>query len=393
MTADPDADPDFEPRVLGFERAWRRGEVPAIRDHLAGCGGGRATLLAELVCLDLECRWRAGTRPLRCEDYAREFPELGPPAGWPADLVAEEYRARHRWGDRPTHEEFVARFGGRPDLAPLLRRVDEELHGEALDRATDASAEFRDAVAYGDLRLRRMIGAGGFGKVYVADRRGVAGPVAVKFLRKSFWRRPAAVRRFLAEAETVARLRHDGVVAVRGGGRTPAGGPYLVMDLVDGPDLSRVLRVGPVAAADAVRWVTQACAAVAHAHANNVVHCDLKPSNLLLGPRGRVVVTDFGLARGGGLDAACDGGTPGYMAPEQVDPRRGPIGPAADVYGLGAVLAALLGVPPGSGRGPLAGAVPAGLGDICRRCLADRPEDRYRDAAELAAALAGVENG
>src|SRR5262249_17945467 len=143
--------------------------------------------------------------------------------------------------------------------------------------------------------LLRQLGQGGMGKVYRGLLRGE--PVAVKLLRKPLRQHGAAVARFREEAELLARLRHPGIVAVRGYGQLPGGGQLLVMDLVEGTDLARVLAAGPVAVAEAVRWVSEAADALEHAHAQGVVHCDLKPSNLLLDTAGHVRVADFGLAR------------------------------------------------------------------------------------------------
>jgi DNA-directed RNA polymerase specialized sigma24 family protein len=259
---------------------------------------------------------------------------------------------------------------------------------EAVAPPPPAISGLSASLPYGDYLLQRMIGAGGFGKVYQARRRSTDEVVAVKFLRKSFWRRPESVARFLAEAETVARLRHPGIVPIRGAGRAPAGGPFLVMDLIDGLDLAAVLRQGPVAAADAARWIADACEAVAHAHDRGVFHCDITPGNLLLGGDGRVLVTDFGLARSAADPAGRGvGGTRPFMAPEQFDPSPGRIGPATDVYGLGAVLFTLLtGRPPGPRAERLA-EPPEPIGDLCRRCLAERPADRYRTPRDLLAAL------
>src|SRR5262249_43520601 len=159
--------------------------------------------------------------------------------------------------------------------------------------------------------------------------------------------------RFLEEAAILGRLRHPGIVAVRGLGRLPDGGHFLVMGLVEGGDLARRLAAGPIDVADAIRWTAEAADAIEHAHQQGVIHCDLKPSNLLLGNDGRVRVTDFGLART--LTASRHaGGTPGFMAPEQRD-AGGEVSVRADVYGLGAVLFALL-----TGRAPDTGA--GGLG-------------------------------
>src|SRR5262249_25175147 len=162
----------------------------------------------------------------------------------------------------------------------------------------------------------------------------------VKVLKRLDDRSPGSVRRFLAEGRMVARLRHPHIVGVHGVGRAPDGGYFLVMDLVEGPDLARRLKQGPVPAHEAVEVVAQVADAVEHGHRRGVIHRDLKPSNVLLDGDGRAMVTDFGLAKRSDEDDPGLShpdqilGTPHYMAPEQADGRWGPVGPRTDVYGL-----------------------------------------------------------
>jgi tRNA A-37 threonylcarbamoyl transferase component Bud32 len=426
----------FERAVLAFEQAWQQGSPPSIADFLPPHKGGRGLLrrqlLTELVCIDLEFRWRlpsgrkaeAGRWSL--EDYAAQFDELGPVNELPLELIGEEYRAQLRWAGSVARTEFMQRFGDRGES--LCEMLDEIEH-EQVDESEDGGRPLADPMSmcgrrpafdpraplpYSDYVLQRLIGAGRMGKVYRAWQRSLDRTVAVKYLRKAFHRLPEAVERFIEESRMVARLQHSGIAGIHGLGRTRGGGYFIVMEWIDGPDLARVVRGrGPIPAAEAVPWIVQACRAIEHAHGNGIVHCDLKPGNLVRDRNGRVVVTDFGLARSIVADARLDDrmeGTAPFMAPEQIAESWGSIGPRTDVYGLGATLYALL-----TGRPPWAAssvaeilaqvvsarpildptefhvAVPRDVSGICRRCLARRPEERYATVGELAKALTEVE--
>ncbi len=266
------------------------------------------------------------------------------------------------------HEvEAIAAEVGRS--ARTVRRTLAAFGAELERRLSDTpSPPDEGLLAYGNVVLLRQLGQGGMGKVYRATWRGSDVPVAVKLLRKPLRGHGTAAARFRQEAALVARLRHPGIVAVHGVGLLPDGGHFLVMDLVEGSDLAR--RPRP-AVAEALRWVAEAADAIDHAHRAGIIHCDLKPSNLLLGRDGHVLVSDFGLARSPVGGDAPGGGTAGFMAPEQSDPA-GTVSPRTDVYGLGAVLRALL-----PERSPEVDA-------LCRRCLAPAPEARFASAAELA---------
>jgi serine/threonine protein kinase len=179
------------------------------------------------------------------------------------------------------------------------------------------------------------------------------------------------------------------------------------MDLVNGRDLERVVRAGPVTAIQAAAWIAEGAGIVHFAHERGIIHCDLKPSNLLVDERGKIRVTDFGLAiplAQAASPAALLAGTPAFMAPEQADAAWGSISPRTDVYGLGAVLYFLLfGRPPHAGRGvdetlaqvaadvpvavPQEPHQPAWLLGVLAKCLARRQEDRWPSAAALASAL------
>ncbi len=264
-------------------------------------------------------------------------------------------------------------------------------------------------LAFADFVLQRQLGAGGVGKVYQALHRPTAEVVAVKYLKKSYVRHPHVVARFRHEARLVAALDHPSIVVVRGLGRTPNGGYFLAMDLMPGGDLAERVAHGPASTDDIVRWMRQVAGAIAYAHERGVIHCDLKPSNILLDESGNARVSDFGMAVSPALDLVrprAVAGTPAFMAPEQIDPVWGPLTPRTDVFGLGAVLFALLtGQAPHRGRRAadvLASAVsgqpvprPSSLRPeaspeldaICVCCLAKNPAERYASALALGEAL------
>ncbi len=258
-----------------------------------------------------------------------------------------------------------------------------------------------------DFVLRRQIGLGLTGRVYQAFDKRQQKLVAVKVLRKSWLTDRSLRERFQAEADIVARLNHPGIVRIHGHGETPNGGWFIVMDLLPGGDLTPF--AGPALPVEqAVTWIREVASAIGHAHRNGVIHCDLKPANLLLSADERVVVTDFGFAQTRETlgRRACLAGTPGFMAPEQVDATWGAIGQPTDIYGLGAVLFFLLtGSPPVRGTrlseildevaSPneipaitnLRPDVPSRLAEVCRRCLRKSPRERFQSADELVKAF------
>lgn len=263
---------------------------------------------------------------------------------------------------------------------------------------------FDNPLAYSDFVLNEQIGASATGKVYRATRKHDGQEVVIKFLRKRLMRERRAIEQFLREARI--QLRHSGIVVVEGIGRTPCNGLFLVMELVRGANLHDIALRGPIKPLQAAAWVADAARALHFAHERGVVHCDLKPGNLLLDELGTIRVTDFGLAIQPDIetDQRLLAGTPAFMAPEQVDDCWGPISPRTDVYGLGAVLYFLLcGQPPYSGDGiadvlskivsgqPFR--LPGGVGisypleSILTRALAKASRDRFQTAADMAAAL------
>ncbi len=265
-------------------------------------------------------------------------------------------------------------------------------------------------------RLLALLGRGGMGEVYRALQHSMEREVAVKVMTGQA--SETAVRRFLKEARSVARLRHPNVITVFEFGSTEAGELYLVMELLDGRPLSAVIeQEGPLAPERAVELACQICDALEEAHAQDIVHRDLKPDNVFVrdaaGGRGEFVkVLDFGLAKvlsteqtGALTQSGMVCGTPAYMSPEQGTAEE--IGPPADIYSLGIVLYEMLsGCLPFQGQTPMqmmiahvmnAPAplrqsnpdieVPATLERLLMQTLAKNPGRRPQTAAALRGAL------
>ena len=253
--------------------------------------------------------------------------------------------------------------------------------------------------------LLRRLGHGSMGDVYLAREEASERQVALKFLRAPG--NPAAVERFQIEVRALARLEHHNIVKIYATDFFCLV-PFFTMEYVSGGTLSRrISSKSPLSPAEAASLMSAVARGVQAAHEANVLHRDIKPNNILLGPDGTPKVADFGLAkRTDQEDSLSLGtgpiGTASYMPPEQVSRRYGEIGPHSDVYSLGATLYHLLsGQPPFCGESShdiavkvtmelpprlrsIRGDVPAGLEAIAMKCLEKDPTDRYASAAALA---------
>ena len=216
-------------------------------------------------------------------------------------------------------------------------------------------------------RIERELARGGMGVVYEAEDTELHRHVAIKVLASEL-ASADAVERMRAEARTIARLEHPGIVPLHDLGILPDGRLWYAMKLVRGRRLDE-LEAQPL---ELLRVFQRICEAVAFAHANGVVHCDLKPENVMLGDFGEVLVMDWGVAREIGTTEGIVAGTRGYMAPEL---EKGvAVDAAADVFALGAMLRALL-----------PAKLPKPLAEICAKATAPNPHDRYSSARYLAA--------
>ena len=259
---------------------------------------------------------------------------------------------------------------------------------------------------FGDYELQRALGRGGMGVVYEARQVSLNRPVALKMIKAGVLADEGDLRRFQNEAEAVALLDHPGIVPVYEVGEHD-GQRYFSMKLVQGGNLAGRLATFPDDPRRAALLVAVAAEAVHHAHMRGILHRDLKPANILIDAEGHPHVTDFGLAKRveGDAELTQSGailGTPSYMSPEQATGRRGSITTATDVYGLGAILYALL-----TGKAPFGGesvmdtldAVrtrppesprkfnpdsPRDLETICLKCLEKDPRRRYASSQAVA---------
>jgi WD40 repeat protein/tetratricopeptide (TPR) repeat protein len=258
--------------------------------------------------------------------------------------------------------------------------------------------------------LEGELGRGGMGVVYKARQVGLGRLVAVKMILSGAHAPAAERQRFQAEAEAVARLSHPHIVQVHEVGEHE-GLPYFSLEYVGGGSLAQRLGGTPMPPLPAAALVRTLAEATQAAHAAGILHRDLKPANVLLTEDGLPKVTDFGLAKF--LDPREDGsdrhtptgailGTPNYMAPEQAAGRNATVGPACDVYALGAILyECLTGRPPFQGASlldtleqvrsqepvppsRLQGKLPTDLQTVCLKCLQKDPARRYGTAQELA---------
>ena len=324
-------------------------------------------------------------------------------------------------GDLSARDEILRE---RPDLKAAvncLEALDEFASSivrlDADDLANASTVDFAHAGALteaafalprelGDYELLREVGRGGMGVVYQARQKSLRRMVALKIIHGCALASPEQVRRFAAEAQAAASLRHTNIVRVLDSGQVE-GIPYLAMDYIEGTSLAQVLASRSLDRETAVRYLCAIARAVDYLHRQGIIHRDLKPSNILLDAEGQPIVTDFGLAK-----LLCDdshltqsgiaAGTPSYMAPEQAAGQTSHVTPLCDVYSLGAVVYELLtGRPPFQAetaidlliqvleREPpaprqLDRTIPRTLSMICLKCLEKDPANRYPSAAALA---------
>jgi serine/threonine-protein kinase len=404
--------PDPAPDVL-LDDLWERGTPVDVRTFLAPWRD-RNLALRELVAVlrvDQRRRWLSGQR-VDLTGYRRDFPELDDDSESFFELVYNELLIREELGERPDPDDYAALY---PELTHRLG-LQLEVH-RALSSDEPGGAECLSAsetLLTGELRvpgyeLLREIGRGGMGIVYRARQLKPNRLVALKMILDGRFASKKELLRFENEAEIVAGLDHPNIVPILEAGQHQ-GLHYFSMPLLTGGSLAASQSRPAANLRVVVRLVADVAAAVHHAHERGILHRDLKPANILLDDEGRPHVTDFGLAKrvrnGGDLtETGAILGSPGYMSPEQASGNPVSVTTASDIYGLGAILYALL-----TGQAPFEGSsvqetitrlheqpaeppsklnriVPRSVDQICLMCLEKDPDRRYPTAKALAADL------
>lgn len=320
--------------------------------------------------------------------------------------VLDQYFDALQAGDRPDRE---ALFAAHPDLADELQSCLAGIDFVQGNSPADIPTQL------GDFKIVREIGRGGMGIVYEAEQISLSRRVALKVQRYPI-SDPETLERFQREAETAANLHHTNIVPIHAIGRHDDV-HFFAMQLVEGKSLAAVIEEAayPIDWRDAAEWGLQACDALIHAHQRQVIHRDVKPSNLILDADGRIWLTDFGLAKRQG-DAALSItgvilGTPRYMSPEQAQSVRCPLDHRTDIYSLGATLYEVVSGKPlfeaNSPHGMLAKIInevpvplrqvrrdiPTDLDTIISKCLRKSAEERYDSARDMAADMRAVLEG
>jgi tetratricopeptide (TPR) repeat protein len=333
----------------------------------------------------------------------------------------EEWLRRHPELAAELREFFADQAEVRRWTAPLRPLAPATPPPEGTDTPLPAVPETADRApaaplpTLGDYELLAVIGRGGMGVVFEARQKSLNRTVALKMIRVDPTASPAEGRRFRNEAEMAASLDHPNIVPVYEVAEH-AGQLYFSMKRIEGGSLADKLDGFAADPKSAARLLATVARAVHHAHQRGILHRDLKPANILLDKEGQPHVTDFGLARRVEVDSSLTQsgalvGTPSYMAPEQTAGKKEAITTATDVYGLGAVLYALLaGRPPFRAETVLAtleqvkGREPEppsrgnrqldrDLETVCLKCLYKEPEKRYASALALAEDLDRWLNG
>jgi WD40 repeat protein len=435
-----------------FERAWQDGIPPRIEDYTANVSAvDLPVLLRRLVHLDVGYRWRRGDRP-QPEDYRQFFPALDP--AWLANEIILESLA----GTRPMPDPAAADGTASPEVTPnchpkqllcphcrhpvphpggYARPVVCGVCGSSFRVESFQPAGTLEQVRLlGRFQILERVGQGSYGTVWRARDLDLDRTVALKVPHASLLTIAPYRERFLREARAAAQLRHPGIVRLYEVAAVD-GMSVLVSDFIEGTSLRDLIDSRPLTFREAAAVVAEVADALDYAHAQGMVHRDVKPANIIMEPVrpereangspapgtpprdgrpvGRPVLVDFGLALRDEAEIimTLEGeiiGTPAYMSPEQAAGQRGAVDRRSDVYSLGVTLYQLL-----CGELPFRGSkamvvhqvlqeeprpprrindkIPRDLETVCLKAMAKQPARRYATAGELADDLRRFLNG
>jgi serine/threonine-protein kinase len=297
--------------------------------------------------------------------------------------------------------------GDEDDIGSASTMIGSTLPSQPGRAVTDAEPPASSVIAE-RYEIQALLGMGGMGRVYRVVDRTLEEVVALKMLRRELLDTPGVLERFRQEVKLARRVTHTHVVRTFDLGQHGAD-HYLTMEYIDGRSLAQLIDDGQLPLAEVLRIARAVAAGIAEAHANAVLHRDLKPDNVLVAKTGRIAITDFGIATASTSPTATGDrfvGTPAYMAPEQLE-AGAPIAGPVDVYAFGTILFEML-----TGRRPFVGtdplqvalarlhtpppdprtlrAVPDALAELSLACMARRAHDRPADGAALVSALASL---
>ncbi len=375
-----------------FEQELNAGRRPRIEPLLRRVEPSHVgRLLKELLSLELDWRAKSG-QTLVTNDYLQRFPQHQAII----ETVFSEWETRSGGGAAGTVDSRdTQQVGGAGESAKKPKTP----HLPPLPPVPGASrGRLQVPGKLGRFELKQQLGAGSFGAVYLAHDSRLGRDVALKVPHSA---QPAdSNRRFLAEARSAAKLKHPGIITIYDSDIVDDS-LYIACEYINGGDMAQIFKQKQTSLKQLVAWLRDAARALAYAHAEGVIHRDVKPSNLLVSDTKQVYVSDFGLARrvDDNSSLTADGsvlGTPAYMAPEQAAGKRAAVGPASDQYSVGVMLYEVL-----TGRVPFRGNIqqilqkvvkdppqsprelnpqaPPDLEAVCLKALAKNPAHRYPD--------------
>lgn len=389
-----------------FREMWRsRVPHPDFVAFLQQRPGLQPRQKLDVLLADMDYRWNAGVE-CPVESYLREVPDVAKDRLLKVELVRCEMVWRERRGKPADIDSVCLRF---PDLKDLLLAVENHTFPEHAAIQAEPHAEDSPPATLGEGRFQivRLLGEGASGQVYLATDIRFERSVAVKITRTKVETK-RAIEEFQRESLALAKLEHPHIVPVYDSMLTDDGRFVIVSRYVGGGSLQRALNQRKFTPTDAVNVLAPVADALDHAHRRGFVHRDVKPANILLDEQGRPYLADFGLALHEQMQRGLAGkvsGSPPYMSPEQFRGEAHFLDGRSDIWSAGVVLYEMLtGVRPFRGanvtgimnevlnRPPkpprqLREDVPLRLEQVCLRCLAKSPRDRYSTAADLAQVL------